>query len=283
MQRHEGTFQTREGIPLFRQAWMPDEEPHAVFLVVHGFAEHGGRHAWHAGKLAELGYAVHAFDLRGHGRSAGSRVYVDRFDSFVDDLDRFVAIVRMEMPSRSMFVFGHSMGGQIAALWAIDRQPDIAGIILSAPALCVAPRVFPLLRRFAGIASRWLPRLRLMRLGSRNLSRDGDVVAAFRSDPLVFHGRFPVRTGAEILQAGPHIIDRAEALVAPLLILQGTADRVVDPLGAETLADHAGATDKTLVRYDGLFHELLSEPERDQVFADLVAWLDARCWEKPVP
>jgi alpha-beta hydrolase superfamily lysophospholipase len=277
MQRHEGTFQTREGITLFRHTWMPEGNPRAVFLIVHGFVEHGGRHAWHAGKLAELGYAVHAFDLRGHGRSAGSRVYVHRFDAYVDDLDRLVASIRLETPDRPMFVFGHSMGGAIAALWAIDRQPDIAGVILSAPALCVAPRVFPVLRRFARFVGRWLPRLRLVRFGCRNLSRDETVVAAFRSDPLVFHGRFPVRTGAEILQAGRRVIDRAAALVAPLLILQGTGDRVVDPLGPEELVRRAGTGDKMLLRYEGLFHELLSEPEREQVFADLAAWLDARC------
>ena len=256
---------------------MPEGNPHAVLLIVHGFVEHGGRHAWHAGRLAELGYAVHAFDLRGHGRSAGSRVYVDRFDSYVDDLDRLAASIRLETPDCPMFVFGHSMGGLIAAIWAINGQPDTAGVILGAPALCVAPRVFPVLRRFARFVGRWLPRLRLVRFGCRNLSRDDAVVAAFRSDPLVFHGRFPVRTGAEILQAGPYAIQRAASLVAPLLVLQGTADRVVDPVGAEELVRRAGTGDKTLLRYEGLFHELLSEPEREQVFTDLAAWLDARC------
>jgi len=169
------------------------------------------------------------------------------------------------------------MGGEIAAFWAIDRQPEVTGIALSAPALSVASNVFPLLRRFAQPIARWLPRLRLVRFGCRNLSRDPSVVDAFRSDPLAFHGRFPVRTGAEILRVGPWVLDRAEAISAPLLVLQGTGDRVVDPRGADDLVRRAGSPDKTLRRYDGLFHEVLSEPEREQVFADLAGWLDARC------
>ncbi|MDY0169450.1 MAG: alpha/beta hydrolase [Thermoguttaceae bacterium] len=279
MQRHEGTFSAHDGTALFRQAWRPEPqwEPRAAILIVHGFAEHCGRHAWLATRLVERGYVVDAFDLRGHGKSAGPRAYVDRFERYLDDVDCFFAAVRAGQASRPVFVFGHSMGAQIAALWAIDRQPDVAGIILSSPAIRVAPNVFPLLRRFAGLVGRWLPRLRLVRLGCRCLSRDRAVVDAFRNDPLVIHDRFPARTGAEILRAGRTTLDRARTLSAPLLILQGTGDRVVDPAGAEELASRTRSADKTLKRYEGLFHELLSEPERDQVLADLLAWLDARC------
>ncbi len=277
MKRQEGTFQANDRLTLFRQAWLPEHEPRATVFLLHGFVEHSGRHAWHAERLAERGYAVHALDFRGHGRSAGARAYVGRFDRFVDDCDRFFRIVRAEAAGGPAFVLGHSMGGPIAALWAIDRQPELAGVVLSAPAVCVGPHVFPVLRRLAGVVGRWLPRLRLVRLGCRNLSRDPAVVEAFRADPLVFHGRFPARTGAEILRAGREVLDRVDALTVPVLILQGTADRVVDPGGAEALAARAGSADKTLCRYEGLYHELLSEPERDQVLADLIAWLDARC------
>ncbi len=275
MKRQEGTFQAADRRSLFRQAWLPESTPRATVLVIHGFGEHSGRHAGHAAKLSDRGYAVHAFDLRGHGRSDGARVYVDRFDQYVDDFDRFFRIVREETPGGPMFVFGHSMGGSIAALWAIDRQPVTAGLVLSAPALHVATEVFPVLRRLAALVGRWLPRLRLVRLGCRTLSRDQAVVEAFRADPLVFHGRFPARTGAEILRGGREVLRRAAALRAPLLILQGTADRVVDPGGAEVLNACAGSADKTLCQYEGLYHEVLSEPERDQVLADLIAWLDA--------
>lgn len=275
MKRQEGTFQADDRSTLFRQAWLPESRPRATVLVVHGFAEHSGRHAGYAAQLAGQGYAVHAFDLRGHGRSEGARAYVDRFERYVGDFDCFVQIVREETPRGPVFVFGHSMGGSIAALWAVDRQPDTAGLVLSAPALHVAPEIFPVLRRLAALVGRWLPRLRLVRLGCRYLSRDPAVVEAFRADPFAFHGRFPARTGAEILRGGREVLRRAEALRTPLLILQGTADRVVDPGGAEVLAARAGSADKTLRQYEGLYHEVLSEPERDQVLADLLTWLDA--------
>ena len=277
MKRLTGNFLAGDALPLFRRAWVPEREPKATVLLAHGFGEHSGRHGRHAERLAKRGYAVHALDLRGHGRSGGPRAYVERFDRYVDDFDDFYQAVRAEASPGPAFAFGYSMGGLIAALWAIDRQPKLAGAILSAPAVRVGRHVFPVLRRLAGLVGRWLPRLRLVRLGSRYMSRDSAVADAFRADPLAFQGRFPARTGAEILRAGPMVLDRAGELAVPLLILQGTGDRVADPRGAEALLAHAGSTDKTLLCYEGLFHELLSEPERERVLADLAAWLDAHC------
>jgi alpha-beta hydrolase superfamily lysophospholipase len=274
--KHEqDTFHTRDRLELFRQSWLPDREIRATVAIVHGFTEHSGRHRWHAEQLATRGYAVEAFDLRGHGRSCGPRAYVDRFDRYVDDLEDFFRLVHPQQAGPT-FVYGHSMGGQIAALWAIDRQPDLAGVALSAPPIRVGDNVFPLLRRLSGFAGKWLPWLRLVRLGSGYLSRDPAVVESFRRDPLVFHGRFPARTGAEILRSGPEILARADHLTQPLLLLQGTADRIVDPNGADELFSRAGSTDKTLKQYEGLYHEVLSEPEREEVLADLATWLDAR-------
>ena len=167
------------------------------------------------------------------------------------------------------------MGGAVAALLAITRPPKIRGLILSAPAVLVAGGVFPVLRRLAAVASVVWPTLRLVRMGCRFISRDPAVVEAFRNDPLVFHGRFPVRTGAEILRAAKRIQLGMHDLQLPLLILHGTGDFVTDPKGSRLLAAHAGSTDKTLRLYTGLYHEVLSEPEREQVLADLLTWMDA--------
>lgn len=276
MPHHEDRFTSRDGLSLFEQWWLPDREPAAAVVVVHGINEHSGRYARLAGDLNQRGYAVYALDLRGHGRSEGDRALIRSFDEYLGDLEMLLARVVDRQPEKPLFLFGHSMGGAVVALLAITRAPKVRGLILSAPAVLIAGGVFPILRRLASLASVVWPTLRLVRMGCRFISRDPAVVEAFRNDPLVFHGRFPVGTGAEILRAAKQIQLGMGQLKLPLLVLHGTGDFVTDPQGSRLLAARAGSADKTLRLYPGLYHEVLSEPEREQVLADLLAWLDAR-------
>jgi acylglycerol lipase len=172
-------------------------------------------------------------------------------------------------------VFGHSMGGAITGLLAAAGRLNARGLALSAPAARTGPKVFPLLRHLARIVGTLAPKLRIVRMGHGFVSRDPQVVEQFANDPLVFHGRIPCRTGAEILAAAPRLLRSAPRIRLPLLILQGTGDVVVDFRGAEELHRRAGSPDKTLKLYPGLYHDLVNEPERQQVLDDLVEWLDA--------
>jgi acylglycerol lipase len=274
MAHHEDHFDGHDGLRLFEQCWLPESEPEALVVAIHGFLEHGGRHARLAGLLNDQGYGVYAIDLRGHGRSEGARVFVDSFDDYLADLELFVDRVQRRHPGKPLLLFGHSMGGTIVGLFAATRQPEIRGVAMSAPAVIVGRGVFPLLRRLASFFSRWLPKLRIVSMDGRSISRDPEVVAAFRADPLVFHGRFPVRTGAEILQAALRLQEEIRNVRIPLLILQGTGDRVVSTEGARQIHMKAGSNDKTLHLYEGLYHELLGEPEKDQVTDDLIHWFN---------
>ena len=274
MPHQEDRFTACDGLGLYEQSWLPEQEAVAVVVVVHGINEHGGRYAKLAEELNRHGYAVHAIDLRGFGQSDGDRALVRSFDQYVDDVQLFLGRVAARQPGKPVFLLGHSMGGAIVALLAITGLPPVRGLVLSAPAVLVAGGVFPVLRRLASLASLVWPTLRLARLGCRFISRDPAVVEAFRNDPLVYHGRFPVRTGAEILRAAKRIQTHADRLTLPLLILHGTGDMVTDPRGSRLLVARAGSSDKTLRLYTGLYHEVFSEPEREQVVADLLAWLD---------
>jgi len=277
MTHHEDHFTARDGLSLYEQWWLPDKEPRAAVVVVHGVFEHGGRYARLAEDLNRRGYAVYAMDLRGHGRSAGERAMIRSFDLFLDDLDLFLERTAARHPGKPVFLLGHSMGGAVAALLGITRPPKIRGMILSAPSVLVAGGVFPLLRRLAWLAAIVWPTLRVTRLGCRFISRDPAVVEAFRNDPLVFHDRFPVRTGSEILRAAKRIQADAERMTLPMLVMHGTGDYVTDPQGSRMLVARAHSTDKTLQLYQGLYHEIFSEPERRQVLDDLLAWLDGHC------
>jgi acylglycerol lipase len=272
----ETNFVARDGLRLYEQYWLPDSPPQAIVVLVHGINEHSGRYAQLAADLTGHGYAVYAMDLRGHGRSDGDRVMIGSFDDYLDDVEVFLDRVAKREPGKTLFLFGHSMGGAIVALLAITRPPKVRGLILSSPALSIAGSVFPVLRKLAGFFSAVWPTLRVVGIGHRFISHDRAVVTAFQNDPLVYHGRLPVRTGAEVLRAASCIQSQMEAVRLPLLILHGTGDFMTDPNGSRQLYRRAGSSDKTLRLYPGLYHEVFSEPERGQAVTDLLAWLDAR-------
>lgn len=278
----EDTFTAPDGLELHEHRWLPPSPAAAAVAVVHGINEHAGRYARLAEALNRCGCAVYAMDLRGHGRSAGPRAMIYSFKQYLADLDVLLARVAERERQKPLFLFGHSMGGTIAARYVVTRWgrlatcPTIRGLILSAPAVRIGANVFPVLRHLAGVVGLLLPRLRLVRLGCRYISRDPQVVEDFKNDPLVFHGRLPVRTGAEIFHAARRVEAEAERLTPPLLILHGTADAACDVEGSRVLHLRAGSRDKTLHLYEGLYHEVLSEPEREQVLADLLGWMERR-------
>lgn len=274
MDHAEDRFSAADGLSLFWQCWLP-KQPQAAVVVVHGFVEHSGRYAELAEALVDRQWAVFAFDHRGHGRSAGEPVLVARFEQLTDDLDRFCRLVRRQCPVVPLFVFGHSMGGTVAGLYAAGGY-GVSGVILSAAAAEVGGRVFPVLRRLAPLAARLFPRLRLVRLGDRMLSRDRQVVAQFRGDPHVFHGRFPICTGAQILRGASLLRRRVSTLTVPCLFLHGTGDVVTSWRGSQWLFDQAPSHDKTIRLFPGLYHDLLHEPEKQQILADIAHWLALR-------
>jgi alpha-beta hydrolase superfamily lysophospholipase len=277
MLHHEDFFAGSDGVRLYEQIWLPEGEPRAVLVLVHGLAEHSGHYAATAEELTRRGYVVHTMDLRGHGRSEGPRGYVRSFDQYLDDLDVLAGRAVGRQPGKPWFLWGHSMGGLIATDWAIVRQPACRGLVLSAPLLRAPDHLYPRVRCLAEPLSRIFPRWRVVRLDFGGISRDPQRVAQFQADPLVLHGRFPLRTVAEILRVTRFASEQRAAVRLPLLVLHGAADRLCDPAASRDLYTHAADDDKTLRLYEGLYHDVLREPEAEQVLADLIAWLDQRC------
>ena len=272
----EATFQTDDRLTLYQRGWLPQRECRAIVVLVHGLNEHCGRYEELALELNRQGWAVWTFDLRGHGRSDGPRVFISSMDQHQADVAAFLDRVVPRETGQPLFLLGHSMGGLIVGGLAIAGRSDVRGYILSAPAFAVRDNVFPLLRRLAPLVGRWFPRLRLVKLSPRRLSSDPRVVAEFQSDPLVFHGRLPARTAAEILRAGQSVMSRADQITAPLLVLHGTDDRTADLEASRRFCDRVGPNQATLKVYEGAYHDLPREPMRKQVMADVVEWIAAR-------
>ncbi len=274
MTPREGTFSGARKLRIHWQAWLPDGDPRAVVVLAHGAGEHAGRYEHVAVRLVGEGYAVYAVEHRGHGRSQGPRALIDRMGNAVADLDSLVTLAAGEHPGVSVFLLGHSMGGAIAVSYALAHQDRLAGLILSAPLAALEAAPAPM-RVTARVLSALAPRLPLFPIDATMVSRDPAVVSAYIADPLVYHGKLPVRTVAELAAAIDSFPERAPSITIPTLIMYGTADRLCPPEGSVMLGERIGSADKTLTPYEGLYHEILNEPEQQRVLDEVSGWLGA--------
>jgi alpha-beta hydrolase superfamily lysophospholipase len=277
----ENTLNTSGGITLFTQSWLPDDAPKAIVIIQHGFCEHSGRYVHVAEHFVTRGYAAYAFDLRGHGRSQGKRIYVDLFESHIEDFTRFVYWVQHKNPNTPVFVLAHSMGSTIAALWAAQNPPDLSGLILGSSALYITAKVPEFLMALSKFLSRYLPHLPTVRFDNPEaLSSDPAIGDQRTRDPYVFRGRIPARSVAELLKGAELARKSVEMITHPLLILHGTEDKLTDPKGSQELHDRAGTRDKSLIFYEGLRHEILNEPDQGRVLNDIDQWIEQRLAHK---
>lgn len=275
MERVEGRLDGVAGVELYWQGWLPDGAPRGLLLICPGMGEHSGRYATVVDTLRPDGWAVYGLDHRGHGRSGGVRVHVRRYADFLADLDTFRRTVSARHPDLRPFLLGHSMGGQIALAYALDHQSDLAGVVLSAPAL-QAPSVPRPLRAAVTLAARVTPTLRRAVVDLSMISRDEAVVADYRADALVHQGHPTIGLSLALLDQMTLLPARVRELRLPLLVQHGTADRICHPEGSRALEAAVGTDDLTVRWYDGLWHEIYKEPEREQPLGDLREWLAAR-------
>lgn len=273
----EGYRDIGAGRTAYWQAWLPMDPARAVVVLVHGFGEHSGRYRAVGRRLADAGFAAYAADHRGHGQTSGRRANIERMSLVVDDLSSFVDFAVARGPGLPVFLIGHSMGGLIALQYATEAgTAEIDGLVVSGPAVEVTVGS-ALLKRIAGVLSAVVPDLGVADLKADDkISRDPEVVRAYQQDPLVHHGKVPARTGAEILVTAEALPDRLTRLRLPLLLLHGSEDRLCAPEGSAMVHERVASADKTLRRYQGLYHEVFNEPEKDEVLTDVVTWIEER-------
>jgi acylglycerol lipase len=271
----EGSFRNKDGARIYYQHWRPEGEPKAVLLVVHGLPEHSGRYLNIVNHFVPRGYGVYGIDHLGHGRSDGTRVHVDRFSDLIEPVEIYFDMIRSWHPGRPVFMIGHSMGGLITSVFLLDHQDECSGAILSAPAVKVSESISRFAIFTGKLLSKLTPKAGLLALDATAISKDPMVVKAYLDDPLVHTGRVTARLASEILGAMQRVSTEAATLRLPMLLIQGSRDRLVDPGGAQMLYAQAASIDKTIKVYDGLFHEVFNEPERAVVLRDVEAWLDA--------
>lgn len=269
----EGRFTGQENLTLYYHYWLPNTDIKVVLLLVHGIGDHSGYWANLINYFVPKGYAVCGYDHRGHGKSEGLSGYVERFQYYLDDLKTFIQMMRGEYSNTKIFMVGISMGGLIATAYSIDYQHDLSGLLLAGPLLKPESVCSPSLIPLALLLSLLLPKLGVAALDISALSQDKAAIDTALNDPLVYKGKTKARLGAELIRATQKISKRMPEITLPILILHGAADRICDSGGSKMLYELAGSKDKTLKLYEGFYHEIFNEPQRNQVFTDMQDWL----------
>ena len=274
--RTERNFDGVGGVRIVYDVWTPDTPPRAVVVLSHGLGEYARRYDHVAQRFGEAGLVTYALDHRGHGRSGGKRMLVRDITEYTGDFDTLVGIAKREHPALKCIVLGHSMGGGIVFAYGVERPDNYDLMVLSGPAVAAQDLVHPAMALVAKGLGALVPGLPVQELDESLISRDPAVVEAYRTDPLVYHGRVPAGVGRALLQVGETMPQRAPALTAPLLVVHGSDDGLIPVDGSRRLVDCVGSTDVELKVYPGLYHEVFNEPERDQVLDDVVSWITKR-------
>ncbi|MBC7901310.1 MAG: lysophospholipase [Saprospiraceae bacterium] len=271
---NEGTFDGVGGLNIFWRSWRPEGTPRAVIALIHGFNAHSGYFEWAAEQLTANGLAVYALDFRGRGKSDGERFYVETFSEYMSDVTQLVDMARSSERGLPVFILGHSAGGVIASSYAHEHQNELAGLICESFAFDVGvPDIAQLLLK--GL-SHIAPHLHVFTLKNEWFSRDPAAVAAMNSDPLIAKESQPTETAAVMLGAADELEKKFPTFTLPLFILHGTEDKATRPSGSQAFYDGAASTDKTLKLYEGHYHDLLNDIDKEVVMADIQNWIDQR-------
>jgi alpha-beta hydrolase superfamily lysophospholipase len=271
----DGTFPGAGGLSLYYQAWMPPEgrRKKAVLINLHGLGDHSGLYPNLASHFPAQGVALYGFDMRGNGRSPGQRAYLGSWEEYRGDLDACLKRIREWEPNLPLFLLGNSLGGLVVLDYVLHHPGRVEGVIAAAPVLGDVG-VPPVLMALGRVMSRVLPRFSLnVGMDLTGLARDPSIIEAVLADPH-FHRRGTARLSTEVTAAITRVQQLAGSLSVPLLILHGTADRMVPPDGSRAFISQVRYPDRELREYPGAYHGLFADYGFEEVLADLERWIE---------
>jgi alpha-beta hydrolase superfamily lysophospholipase len=270
VEHFEVNWYTQDNLHIYAQGWQAPITK-AVICLVHGLGEHSGRYGGLAGALGLAGYSLLTFDLRGHGRSEGRRGHIYAYERLMEDIDHLLDQAARRFAGQPRFLYGHSMGGNLALNYVLRRKPKLAGVIVTAPWLqLVSPPPALQVHLLRWLDRLWPSLLLSNRLDPQTLSRDLTVVRAYQQDPLV-HDRISIRSFHQICEAGAWAMAQAARFPLPLLLIHGSADRLTSPAASRQFA--AKAASCTFKLWESFYHEPHHEPEQQELFTFMINWL----------
>jgi len=278
MIRFEFKLESFDGLPLFVQSWQPKSKSKAVICLVHGLGEHSGRYTYVANRLTQAGYSLIAFDLRGHGKSPGPRGHTPCYEALMLDISSLLKVANRQFPQLPSFLYGHSLGGNLVLNYALRCKSQLKGVIVTAPWLRLAfePPAFKII--LGQMMNKiWPSFSQINGLDTKALSHDPEVVKAYENDPLV-HSHISARMFISVYQSGIWALKHAAEFSLPLLLMQGGADKIISLKASSEFASKISQR-CTFKIWDGFYHEIHNEKQKEEVFNFLIKWLDKKISE----
>lgn len=276
MKTFEAKLKSKDDIDFFVRGWEPEQKPKAVVALVHGLGEHTGRYEHVAKAMTEAGYAITSFDLRGHGKSSGIRGHFPSLDAVMQDIKDFFIFLTDRYPNTPQFLYGHSLGGLLVLTYALKNKTALKGVIATGAGLRSPIHEQKMKIIMAKLLGSLAPSTLIASgLETAAISQDQNIVDIYIKDPLV-HDRISLGFGKAGLNATDFVWSHAEEFSVPLLIMHGTADRITYPHGSADFAKLAAKNNKdvTLKLWEGMYHEVHNEPDKEQVLRFIIDWLD---------
>lgn len=270
----ESSFEGVGGLKIFTRSWQPENAPRGVVVIVHGFNSHSGQYLWVGEQFAKNGLATYALDLRGRGRSEGERYYVEKIEDYTADVNILVRHAKTENSGLPVFMLGHSAGGVISCIYTLDHPGELAGLVCESFAydLPVPHIVLSFLKGLSYIT----PHTHVFTLKNNDFSRDPKIVEEMNNDILIKGESQPAQTGKVMIDASERLEKEFPQITLPVLIMHGTEDKATKHEGSEFFFETVGSSDKTLKLYEGHYHDMLNDLDKEIVMNDIVNWIDER-------
>jgi alpha-beta hydrolase superfamily lysophospholipase len=265
-------WKSRDGLGFYALEWPIDVKPKGIICLVHGYGEHINRYHHVAAAFNEAGYAMLGFDLRGHGQSEGPRGHTPSYDQLMDDIADLLIQAEKRHPGIPKFIYGHSMGGNLAINYVLRRKSDLAGAIITGPWLKLAfqpPTSQVILARIMNSIAPGFTQTSALNAG--NLSHDPEIVKAYETDPLV-HGHISARLFLSIYESGLWALDHAAELSIPMLLMHGAVDPITSAEASREFAKKAGQK-VNFIPWENLYHEIHNELNKSEVLQSMTSWL----------
>jgi len=276
MKYREFGWEIRGGKRVFACEWLPDDDAvRAVVVIVHGMGEHTGRYRHVAEMLTQEGYAVLAFDQLGHGRTEGKRGHARSYEDLLHGIDRLREEAAVRFPGKPVFLYGHSMGGNLVLNYLLRRKPDLAGAVVSSPWLKLAfppPSWKTALAKF--LQHIWPSYTERHIFLPTQLTSDPEMCRKIIEDPLG-HGFISAKYFLEVHRAGKYALEHAADIGVPVLLMHGDDDSVTLAAASRQFAERAGSL-CTYREWPGFRHELHNETGREEVFRTVREWIKNR-------